>query len=80
MKSKNISSLGNQLSNLDRDSSLIVDYKKLMCKIVFYNGSGERKELEVWKSLREELDKFLIDFNNRQKELIYKKIEQELKQ
>jgi hypothetical protein len=80
IKSKNISFYGNQLSNIDRDINTINESKNLMCRIVFYNGSGDKKEIAVWKDLSEELNAFLIDFNNRQKEIIYKKIDKELKQ
>ena len=78
MKSKNIASLGHQLSNIDREINLIKDNANSMKKIVFYNGSSEKGEITVWKNLDEKLMNFLIDFFEKEKESVYLDIKKEL--
>ncbi len=78
LKSKNIASLGNEVSNIDRDINLIIENSNSMKKIVFYNGSGEKCELTVWKNLDQPLKDFLLDFFDKQKKLVYDKISKEL--
>lgn len=74
LKSKNIASLGNDVSNIDREINLINENSNSMKKIVFYNGSGEKGEITVWKNLDQPLKEFLLDFFDKQKQLVYDKI------
>ena len=78
LKSKNIASLGNQVSNIDREINLINENSNSMKKIVFYNGSGEKGEITVWKNLDQPLKEFLLDFFEKEKQLVYDKISKEL--
>ena len=78
LKSKNIASLGNQVSNIDREINLINENSNSMKKIVFYNGSGEKGEITVWKNLDQPLKEFLLDFFEKEKRLVYDKISKEL--
>ena len=78
LKSKNIASLGNEISNIDREINLINENSNSMKKIVFYNGSGEKGELTVWENLNQPLKDFLLDFFDKQKQLVYDKISKEL--
>jgi exopolysaccharide biosynthesis predicted pyruvyltransferase EpsI len=79
LKSKNIASLGHQISNIDREINLIIENDKSMSKIVFYNGSGQLGDLTVWADLDQPLKDFLIDHFKKQKEIVYGKISEELK-
>ena len=78
LKSKNIASLGNDVSNIDREITLINENSNSMKKIVFYNGSGTIGELTVWNSLDQPLKDFLLDFFEKEKRLVYDKISKEL--
>ena len=78
LKSKNIASLGNQVSNIDREINLINENSNSMKKIVFYNGSGEKGEITVWKNLDQPLKEFLLDFFEKEKHLVYDEISKEL--
>ena len=78
LKSKNIASLGNQVSNIDREINLINENSNSMKKIVFYNGSGEKGEITVWKNLDQPLKEFLLDFFFFFKQLVYDEISKEL--
>ena len=78
LKSKNIASLGNQVSNIDREINLINENSNSMKKIVFYNGSGEKGEITVWKNLDQPLKEFLLDFFEKEKQLVYDEISKEL--
>lgn len=78
LKSKNIASLGNEISNIDREINLINENSNSMKKIVFYNGSGEKGKLTVWENLDQPLKDFLLDFFDKQKQLVYDKISKEL--
>ena len=78
LKSKNIASLGNQVSNIEREINLITENYNSMKKIVFYNGSGEKGEITVWKNLDQPLKEFLLDFFEKEKRLVYDKISKEL--
>lgn len=78
LKSKNIASLGHQVSNIDREINLINENSNSMKKIVFYNGSGEKGEITVWEPLDQPLKEFLLDFFDKEKQLVYNKISKEL--
>lgn len=78
LKSKNIASLGNDVSNIDREINLINENSNFMKKIVFYNGSGEKGEITVWKNLDQPLKEFLLDFFKKEKQLVYDEISKEL--
>lgn len=78
LKSKNIASLGNDVSNIDREINLINENYNFMKKIVFYNGSGEKGEITVWKNLDQPLKEFLLDFFKKEKQLVYDEISKEL--
>ena len=74
LKSKNISTLGNELSNIDREIDKIEKLSSYMKKIVFYDGSGEQDELVIWQQLDEPLKLFLLEFFNKQKNVVYDSI------
>lgn len=78
LKSKNIATLGNQISNIDRDINIIKDNENLLKKIVFYDGSGKLEEVLICEKLDQPLIDFLIDFYDKKKQSVYDKIQDEL--
>jgi len=77
-KSKNIAFLGHELSNIDRDIEMIKENTNSMTKIVFYNGSGTKGELVVWRPLSKPLRDFLLGFFKNQKEKVYDEMKSKL--
>ena len=79
-KSSNIRSMSMELSIIDENLRKVKKIDTLpFTTIVIKNASDQREEIVAWAPLKKALKVFLIDYFKKEKQEIYLKMEQELK-